>query len=202
MPVQLKDAQITVKIVTEEAEQKVDSLEKKVDKTGRDAEREERKERERDRQKNRRQPVVVAASGRGAVGRLAQAATTVLAVGAIIELVIPAVVAFVTEALPDLVQKTGIPQQIRELVDDAVQALVTDNLSRISAAFQAVGSTRSRAEALLSIGMVPTAADILEDVQTEYRVRWALDTGKRAQEKLTRGIIGESLGRAVRDLWR
>ena len=209
MPVQLKDARITVVLDMAETGAKVESLEKRTVEHRRKVERDERRQRDRERDSERRQRSVrgaaaagVVGAARGAAGRVASAAGTVIAIGVIVEQLMPAVIAFLTEQLPEAMKAAGVDDWIRERANDVVETLVSDRLSDISAGFGAFGATKDIARAQAVLGQPVTAQDLLDVAQEEFRVRKALDQGSRAQDRLTRGLVGEMVGKAVSGWWR
>jgi len=209
MPVQLKDARITVVLDLRETGEKVDSLEKRTVDHRREVERDERRQRdrERDSERRRRSARGAAAAGvvgaaRGAAGRVASVAGMAIAIGVIIEQIMPAVIAFLTEQLPEAMKAAGVDDWIRERANDLVEVAVSDRLSDVSAGFGAFGAVKDLARAQVVLGQPVTSQDLIDEGQAEFRARKALDQGRRAQDRLTRGLVGEMVGKAVSGWWR
>lgn len=206
MSTELRDAKIRVVLDLETAEQTATSVEEKTRRARADEERQERRERLRDRARRpagRAGGVAGAvAAARGARGRISRAVATLVGIGALVELLGPSIAAFVAELLPEELKKLGLDEKVRDAVNDITEMIISDRLSEVAAGVGAVEGARDLARARILAGQPPTAETFLEDIKAEFLRRRSEKQAEQARNRLTRGFIGEALGKGISDLWR
>ena len=224
MPVTLKDAKITVKLDMADAEKQVESLEKKTKKARATAKKAKKKKQQIIPGSVRVGPNTYRApngtlyglkeggidsrfkrarwQASGLYSSVKGGAAWVLGMAAFMELLLPMIMAAITEAAPEWVKKTGIPKWLREATNDLVDAVITKRLSEIKAAFGAVDDAKDIARAQSILGEPVTAKGVFGDLELEFETRMALQLAERSRNKVTRGLIGEAIGKWVSSLWR
>ena len=205
MAVNLQDAKITVKLDVEESKKELETVEKRTEDQRREEDRAEKREKARERRSRRGKTGVLAGAAagvRGARGRLAGALATIVGIGALFELLAPSIAGFVAELLPESLKKMGLDKVIKDATNAAVAAFDDQVMTRITASLQAVDASKSLQRARILSGQPVTALGVLDDLHAEFRWSRSRAQADRAKDRLTRGFIGEALGKGVSDLWR